>query len=347
MTKNQAAWIDGPRVKPLKVAEAPDRRAGPGEVVIKNAALAINPIDWLIQDKETLPVTYPAILGSDIAGVVEEVGEGVTCFKKGQHVIALCHAILSQKQGNGGFQLYSCIPEILVSPIPDDLSFEQAVVLPLALATAAAGIYGKTVLNLPLPPADGTRSTADSGTLLVWGAASSVGTAVIQLARASGLHVVATASARNHDFVKSLGANEVFDYKSPDANHQIVTALEKRADSFVGVFDCISEQGTYNQIGAILDDFQPAKVAVVLYPFPEKIPKSIQPLMTISYTIPLPENEHIADAIWRKYFPEALAKGLFQAKPDPLVFGSGLEALQGAMERHKQGVSAQKIVVTL
>lgn len=67
----------------------------------------------------------------------------------------------------------------------------------------------------------------------------------------------------------------------------------------------------------------------------------------VSYTIPIPPHDHVADAIWRKYVPEALAKGLLQAKPDPLVVGSGLEGIQSAMDRHKAGVSAQKVVVTL
>ncbi|GME56938.1 alcohol dehydrogenase [Neofusicoccum parvum] len=345
MTKNQAAWITEPRAKPLKVAGAPDWKAGPGEVVIKNAALAINPVEWMIQDVELLPVSYPAILGSDIAGVVQEVGEGVARIKEGQRVIALCHAILSGNQGNGGFQLYSLVPETLVSPIPDNLSFEQAVVLPLALSTAAAGLYEHTVLGLPPPPSDGSRSNDNNGTILVWGAASSVGNAVIQLARASGLQVIATASARNHDALKSLGANQILDYKLPNINESVLAAI-KNADNLVGVFDCISNADTYAHIGAILDGFRPTKVATVLHP-PKEPPKNFEPLMTVSYTIPIPPHDHVADAIWRKYVPEALAKGLLQAKPDPLVVGSGLEGIQSAMDRHKAGVSAQKVVVTL
>lgn len=67
----------------------------------------------------------------------------------------------------------------------------------------------------------------------------------------------------------------------------------------------------------------------------------------VSFSIMKPPYEHIADGLWRKFIPEALARGLIKAKPDPLVVGSGLGSIQDAMDRQKAGVSAQKIVVTL
>jgi hypothetical protein len=91
---NQAAWIKAAGAKPLSVEPAPTAKAGPGEVVVKNAFLAINPVDWKIQEYgpsfrgTPQNQNYPDILGRDIAGEIVEVGEGVTRLKVGQRVIA-------------------------------------------------------------------------------------------------------------------------------------------------------------------------------------------------------------------------------------------------------------------
>jgi NADPH:quinone reductase-like Zn-dependent oxidoreductase len=84
---NEAAWIKAPKTL-LSVGPAPESKAGPDEVVIKTAFVAINPVDWKIQTYASPGQKYPDILGRDIAGEVVEVGEGVTKFKVGQRVIA-------------------------------------------------------------------------------------------------------------------------------------------------------------------------------------------------------------------------------------------------------------------
>jgi NADPH:quinone reductase-like Zn-dependent oxidoreductase len=101
---------------------------------------------------------------------------------------------------HGGFQLYTVAHEITVSPIPDSLPYENGVVLPLAISTAAAGLYQKDFLALPYP----TVNTKPSGkTILIWGGASSVGSTAIQLAVSSGLEVVSTASKSAYDAISS------------------------------------------------------------------------------------------------------------------------------------------------
>lgn len=242
------------------------------------------------RDSGLLPFSYPGILGEDVAGTVEEVGEGVTRFHKGQRVMAYvlspplqpptrsttrsyCHSIATKDPANGAFQLYSKVPDILAAPLPDALTFERAAVLPLALSTAAAGLFESTTLGLPLPPADGTAAPKGNATLLVWGAASSVGTAAVQLARASGLRVVATASARNHQLVRSLGAETVVDYTAPSVIQDIIAAVSGVGGDLVGVFDAVSHGETIKTIGKVLDAFGPTKVAMVLFP-PETLPEN-------------------------------------------------------------------------
>ncbi|KAF4544692.1 alcohol dehydrogenase [Lasiodiplodia theobromae] len=342
MAKNQAAWITEAKGKPFKVQEAPNPKAGPGEVVIKNAAIAINPVDWKIQEYGGFVKQYPNILGTDVAGVIEEVGEGVTRFTKGQRVIGHLVGLLTGDPTSAAFQLYSKTVEIMVSPIPDSLSFEEATVLPLAISTAAAGLYQKSLLALPFPS---TNPQPTGKTLLVWGGSSSVGATAIQLAVASGVKVVATASRKNHEFVKSLGAVAVVDYKSPNVVEELLAAIDQQGGSLVGAYDAISEPSSLQHIGALTDKVGVLPVATVLPP-PEGLTKTAEAKQVVAPTIATQYKE-IADGVWRKFVPEALASGQFKAKPDPLVVGKGLEKIQEAVDKQHAGVSAKKVVVSL
>lgn len=88
MSSNSAAWITKSQGKPLNVSEAPLPKPGPNEVVVKNQAIAINPVDWKVQDYGLFISKYPSILGTDVAGEIHEVGSEVKNFKKGDRVIA-------------------------------------------------------------------------------------------------------------------------------------------------------------------------------------------------------------------------------------------------------------------
>lgn len=157
----------------------------------------------------------------------------------------------------------------------------------MALSTAGVGLYGKEALALPYPSTNPVRG----GTILITGAASSVGCAAVQLARASGLDVIATASTRNHDMVKSLGATSVFDYNSPDAAKDIAAAIKAGSD-FAGVFDAISSLDSFNQVGSILETVGPSKVAVVLPP-PGQPGKNFEPAM--GKLVPIPGSLCLPD----------------------------------------------------
>ncbi|OMP83238.1 Zinc-binding alcohol dehydrogenase domain-containing protein cipB [Diplodia seriata] len=344
MARNQAAWLLEAKLKPLKVQDAPDPKPGPGEVVIKNAAVAINVrrIRWPRLVRGLFLKKFPYILGTDVAGTVEEVGEGVTRINKGQRVIAHMIGLATEDLADAAFQLYSKTLETVVSPIPDSLSFEDAAVLPLAISTAAAGLYQKPHLALPFPS---TNPQPTDKTLLVWGGSSSVGATTIQLAVASGLKVVATASRKNHDFVKSLGAAAVVDYNSPGVVDEVLAAIDQQGGNIVGAYDAISEPASLKLIGAITDKLGVLPVAVVLPP-PEGLTKTVEAKKIVAPSVAL-EHKEVGDAVWRKFVPEALASGQLKAKPDALVVGKGLERIQEAIDRQQAGVSAQKVVVSL
>lgn len=139
---------------------------------------------------------------------------------------------------------------MFVTEIPDSLSFAQAVVLPLAVSTTCSGLYHPDYLGLPLPSATDATQTGQS--ILIWDGASSVGATTIQLAVASGLTVVTTASPPNHDFVKSLGAHVVLDYQSVTVAEDIASVLPA-GDSFLGVYDAIAEESSFTTILSILN----------------------------------------------------------------------------------------------
>jgi NADPH:quinone reductase-like Zn-dependent oxidoreductase len=159
---------------------------------------------------------------------------------------------LSKNPANSAFQTYTVALDTLTSPIPESLSFEKGVVLPLAVSTACSGLYPKNLLNLPLPSA--TKPEKNGKTILIWGGASSVGATAIQLAAASGATIITTASPANHDLVKSLGADFVFDYKSSAVVEDIVEVLERA--EFVGIYDAIGEEKSFEAESAILDRLQ-------------------------------------------------------------------------------------------
>jgi NADPH:quinone reductase-like Zn-dependent oxidoreductase len=171
---------------------------------------------------------------------------------------------------HGGFQLYTVAHEITVAPIPDSISYEKAVVLPLAISTAAAGLYQKGFLALPYPTIN-PKSTGK--TILVWGGSSSVGSTAIQLAVGSGLSVYATASKKNLEYVKALGAKHVFDYSEATVVEDIVTSL--KGSEFVGSFDAISSPETLKAAADIVNQLGGGKIATVLSAASTELPSGV------------------------------------------------------------------------
>ena len=184
MPTNAAAWSTGTQ-KPLEVRKAPYTRPLADELVVKNGAVAINPVDWLkieLGDIMFSWIKYPFVLGYDNAGEVVEVGSSVTRFKVGDRVVGNAVGMneKTNKSSHGSFQNYTVLKQHMTSPIPDTMSYEKAAVMPLGLSTAACGMFQKDQLSLELPTVP--RSQAGNGkTFLVWGGSTSVGVNAIQV----------------------------------------------------------------------------------------------------------------------------------------------------------------------
>ncbi|RJG23473.1 NADP-dependent oxidoreductase [Massilia cavernae] len=185
----------GPEV--LRYQEVAAPLAAPGEVLVRVRAASVNPVDWKIRSggaRAIVDYPMPFIPGGDLAGVVEAVGDGVDGFARGDAVFALLGLV-------GACAELVAVDAAKVARKPAGLSFEEAASLPLAALTAWQGLLG-----------DG-RDCAGKH-VLVHNAAGGVGSLAVQIAKAKGATVLATASAANADFVRALGADEVVDFRT-------------------------------------------------------------------------------------------------------------------------------------
>ncbi|GAB7353551.1 hypothetical protein MBLNU459_g3986t1 [Dothideomycetes sp. NU459] len=340
---NKAAWIKEAKSNPLTVDDAPMPKPEADEVLVKNSAVAVNPVDWKIQDSGHIIQHYPNVLGTDVAGEVVEVGSNVKNVKKGDRVLAHCIGLATGKPGDNGFQLYTTAPAILTSVIPSSTSFAEAAVLPLALSTAAAGLYQPGFLELPYP----TCPPKDSGkVILVWGGSSSVGSTALQLCAGSGVDVVTTASKHNHEYCTKLGAKAVIDYNSPSVVDDILSAIESTGKDFAGIYDSISLPESFKHCYAVLEKAGGSKnMATVLPPGSSKPDGyNVNGVFAISVAN---QFKQVGDAVWQKWVPAALEDGSLKCLPEPLVVGSGLESVQKGLDVQKKGVSAKKVVIEL
>jgi NADPH:quinone reductase-like Zn-dependent oxidoreductase len=184
----------GPEV--LRVEERPDPPVGPGEVRIAVKAAGINFADTMarvgLYPDAPKP---PCVLGYEVAGEVESVGEGVDSVKEGDRVVAGVRF--------GGQAEMVSVPAEQVLPLPDRLSFEQGAAVPVNYATA----YCALVLMAGVKP--GERA-------LIHAAAGGVGTAAVQIARHHGAEVLGTASASKHERLRELGVAHAIDYRTQD-----------------------------------------------------------------------------------------------------------------------------------
>ncbi len=270
MPTNSAAWITEAKAKPLVVKEAPYSSPGPDEVLIKNFAVAINPVDWKIQAYNFLIQKYPNILGTDVAGEVVEVGSNVSGLEKGQRVIGHAMGLSTSDPKHGAFQQYTLVPSLVVAPIPSSLSYEQASVLPLAISTASVGLFEKKALGMPHP----SMSPKSSGTtLLIWGGSSSVGSLAIQLAVAAGAEVVAVASQQNFEYCKQLGATQVFDYSDKAVVDKLVESL--RGKTMAGAYDAIAGTAT-GMVAQVLSKCEGGKKIVTVLEGKWDVPEGIE-----------------------------------------------------------------------
>jgi len=371
MTENIALWLNAKRAA-FTVAPAPYTEPLAGEILVRVRAVAVNPMDRIIQslgDLMTPWIRYPFIAGSDVAGEVVAVGEGVTRFGIGDRVLGYAAgADKGHRSAEGAFQNYAVLSVHMSSAMPEALSFEAASVLPLALSTAASGLFEQDCLALDRPSA---TPCANGKTLLIWGGSTSVGSNAIQLAVAAGYDVITTASPRNFDYVTGLGVRKAFDYRSKTVVHDIIKAL--RGSKLAGALaigpgsagKCITIVGACEgdhfvamaNPPASFDDVPagkgrllrlvPALARMIIGSIGLAIHARHMGVRTKMIWGSALLNTDVGPMIYETFLPPALAEGRFVASPEPIIVGHGLGAIPQALDRQLAGVSAAKLVVTL
>ncbi|MGI8631358.1 MAG: NADP-dependent oxidoreductase [Solirubrobacterales bacterium] len=214
--------------------DLPDPKLGPDGVLIAVAAAGVNPVDFKVREgklAEAFPYRFPLILGWDVAGTVQEVGPAVTTVGKGDAVMAYARKhVLSE----GTYAELVTVTEQMVAPAPASIEVQDAAGLPLAGLTAWQAIEKMDIER--------------GSTVLVHGAAGGVGHLAVQIAVDRGLEVIGTASARNHDAVRALGASEVVDYRETDV---VAAVRELRPDGVDAVFDLFGGEAQQQSLSVL------------------------------------------------------------------------------------------------
>ena len=333
---NTAAWQSEIGTS-LEIKSAPYTSAGENEIVVRNRAIAINPSDWILQESPLGDqMKYPMILGNDVAGEVVEVGSGVSRFKGGDRVLGQAVGCWTNTPAKGGFQLFTVLDTNLASHIPGDMAYAQAAVIPLGLGTASCGLFQTDQLALQYPSST-AKPTGE--TLLIWGGSSSVGCNGIQLAVAAGYEVIATASPKNFNLVKNLGASQAFDYNSNDIVSELVDAFKGKT-----IAGALFTVGNADACYQVVDKCTGNKFVASTLPIPENKPQGVNANQIFGMT--LKDNE-VSQAVYVDFLAKALSDGAYVPAPEPWIFGRGLESLQRGLEVQKKGVSAKKVVIVL
>ncbi|MDB6147900.1 MAG: NADPH:quinone reductase [Spartobacteria bacterium] len=219
----------GPEV--LKVEDVPRPDPKEDEILIRVMAAGVNPVDAYIRTGKYKRAggNLPLILGMDIAGVVEKTGAKITKFKTGDPV----YSYLSFKE-QGGYAEFALAKENETSFKPKRITYEEAAAIPLAATTAWQALIDEAKLS-------------SGQTVLIHGGSGGVGHFAVQIAKARGARVIATASSSNQEFLKQLGADQTIDYtttKFEDVVKDVDVVLEAtRSDALVKSYGVVKKGG--------------------------------------------------------------------------------------------------------
>ena len=226
--KNAAAWISTKGAQ-FEVRAAPYPHPAADEIVVRGRAVAINPLDWIVQVGAGIVfgwLKYPFILGSDVAGDVVEIGSAVTRFRVGEPRSRARRRQRSQTQQprrryvselRGGARAHD-----LRDPPPTSRTNVRRLFRSVFRRQRAA--YLKALRSRCKSRHRPPRSAGE--TVVIWGGSTSVGCNAIQLAAAAGYDVITTCSPKNFEYVRRLGAHAVFDYSEPAVVKHIVAAMK-------------------------------------------------------------------------------------------------------------------------
>ncbi|MGW0817001.1 zinc-binding dehydrogenase [Streptomyces viridiviolaceus] len=216
----------------LRPAELPTPLPGPGRVRVRVEACGLNPSDYQRAAYGIPEWEWPAILGLDVVGLVDTLGEGVTAVGLGQRV-----AFHGDIRERGGFADYALADATVLAPVPDGLEPARAAALPSAGLTAHQAVVRRLRVG-------------KDDTVLVTGGAGGVGGFAVQLAARAGARVIATEAAHNTDHVKRLGADAVIDFRGEDIAARVRELTDGRGVD--AVVDTIGSDSATANLGLLV-----------------------------------------------------------------------------------------------
>ncbi|KAL2864396.1 zinc-binding alcohol dehydrogenase family protein [Aspergillus lucknowensis] len=329
----------------IELVNAPIPKLRDGYILVKTAAVALNPTDWKHIDEMATP---GATVGCDYSGTVQEVGPGVANFKPGDRVAGLVHGSNATNLDDGAFGEFVAAKADIQMKVPDGVSFEEAATLGAGAITAGQHLYQS--LSLPLP----TSPSGDSFPVLIYGGSTATGTIAIQLAKLSGLTVITTCSPRHFDLVRSLGADHVFDYRSPDAVRDVKAVT---SNSLRYALDTVATEETAQFCSQAMGE-EGGKYSS-LAPIPRLPRDDVLNLSYMAFTaigeefeigglrVPARPNDSAFAADFMKIFEELWAKKMIKAHPVDARSGGLGGIAEGLQEMREGRVSGVKLVYSL
>ncbi|KAL4246444.1 zinc-containing alcohol dehydrogenase family protein [Abortiporus biennis] len=323
--------------------DVPVKLPSVGEVLVRNEAVGLNPIEWKIQEA-VLPreaSDFPLILGYDGAGIIVSVGEGVKNVAVGDKV--LYEALPGGDGKNAAFQQYTIVPAPLVAKIPSNLTFDQAATIPVGISTAAIGVYQDKIelggAGLLAPWLEGGRGKYANKPIVILGAAASVGQTAVSLAKLSGFSpIITTSSSRNFPLLKSLGADHTVD------RNQKLDSLEPYTKIPLDiVYDAVGSTESQKAAQQIL---APGGTLVSVLPnsIPDAERDSSKHVVFPYGSVHFPNHQQFSTKLFESLY------GLLEngdIKPNNVEYApGGLNAVEAQLQRLKRGeVGGKKIIV--
>ncbi|KAJ4115323.1 hypothetical protein NW768_011175 [Fusarium equiseti] len=326
----------------LTLGERPVPSPGHGELLVRNEVVAANPSDWKVQTFGVMIERFPGVLGSELAGVVISVGPGITRFKPGDRVTGFALGVIQANSDKAAFQKYTIMDEVATSHLPDNVPFEDGVVFPVGMITASIALFDS--MGLPIRKI----SDEERGAIFIWSGASSTAIAALQIAHSMGWSVYVAASPKHHDWLKSLGAVQAWDYRDTKISQKLNQAVRTAGLKILGVLDARSEGSSFDSIADILntvDSSQGIKLST-LFPFPadKTLPGGVEVHHTDCSQF-YEEHPHLAKWLFGGWLHEKLQDGTLKVAPRPHVIEGGLGAAQKMLDTLKAGASGEKFIL--
>lgn len=349
-TSHRAAILPELKAGKFQITTRPTPSPGPNELLIAPKALAVNPIDVYQRSMGIPPLEhYPAVIGSDIAGTIVSVGAGVTHLKAGDRVTAFANTFYEKgKPDYGAFQERALVPDCNAAILPASIGWKEGAILPMSVLTVWSGLH---TIGLPSDTKVNTStSTGNKQAFLVWGAASSIGSAAVQIAHSMGFVVFATASPTHHAWLRDLGATHLFDYHDANVVDAIVAQAKEDGVECNWGFDSV--RGNIESCLTILSQTRGEGVTARLAEAATYPGSHVPSVEGVEWGfIQAPEGKEDRYRHARSGFgwlESKLERGEYvPSPPNVRVVEGGLEGLDGALDELFKGVSGTKLVVEL